>query len=105
MNRVHPSEVEVEQMADELMTDGDLGPWNVCVWWSRAMATKAIILLALLFVKLNYIDQPVMSDGVLQPLYVLRIFMMEPLGDRLVCVTPTKSADDFPVVAITPDSR
>ena len=69
------------------------------------MATKAIILLALLFVNLDYVDQPMMSDRAFQALCVIWIFMMEPFSDRLVCVTPTKSADDLPVVPIAPYGR
>lgn len=69
------------------------------------MATEAIILLALMFINLDYIDQTMMSDGAFQALCVIRIFIMEPLSDRLVCVTPTKSADDLSVVAIAPDGR
>ena len=67
------------------------------------MATKAIILLALQFVYLDYIDQPTMSDGAFKALCEIWIFVVEPFSDRLVCVAPTKSADDLPVVAVAPD--
>ena len=90
-------------MANELMTSGDLGPWNLCVWWTRAMATKAVILLELLFVNFYYIDQPTMSDGAFKALCEIRILAMEPLSNRLVCVARSKSSNDLPVVAIATD--
>ena len=61
MDRVYPGEVEVEEMPDEPVTCGDLGPWNLCFRWTRTSATKTVFLLALHFIQLDYIDQPTMS--------------------------------------------
>ena len=56
MNRVHPSEVQVEQMTNEPVTYSNPGPWILCSWWIRALASKAIIVLALHLIEPHYID-------------------------------------------------
>ena len=104
MEGVNPSEIEVEKMANELATCGDLGPWDRRSWWTRALTTEAVLLLALHFKKLDYIDQPMMSGRRSKALCETWVFMVEPLSDGLVRLAPTKSADDLPVVAVAPNS-
>jgi hypothetical protein len=57
---MYPGEVEVEQMADELLACAYLCPSKLGVGF-RAKSFKAIIALALCFKDLNDIDQLVMS--------------------------------------------
>ena len=90
-------------MPDELVTNGDLGPWDLYQWWTRALATKAVFLLELPFIKLDYIDQPTMSGQAFKASCEIWVFVVKPLSDGLVRIAPPKSADDLPVVVIAPD--
>ncbi len=90
-------------MPDEPVTSCDLGPRDLYSWRTWALATKAVFLLALIFVKLDYIDQPTMSGRVFEALCEIWVFMVKPLSDGLVRIATTKSGDDFPVVAVSPD--
>ena len=92
-------------MTDELVTSGDLSPWNRYFRWTRALAAKAIFLLTFHFIELDDVNQPTMSDRGFKALCEIRVFKAEPLSDGLVRVAVTKSADDLPVVAITPNCR
>ena len=90
-------------MPDEHVTNCDLGPWDLCSWRTWALATKAVFLLALTFVKLDYIDQPTMSDRGFKALREIWVLMVKPPSDGLVRIASTKFADDFPVVTVSPD--
>ena len=63
--------------------------------------SKAIVLPALHFIELDYIDHPTMSGWRFEPPCEIWVFLLKPLSDRLVCVASTKSANDLTIVAIS----
>ena len=90
-------------MPYEAVALGDLGPWDPRFRCIRVLATKAIFVLALSFVKLYHIDQSTVSGRRFKAYRKIWIFLLEPLSNRLVRVAIPKSADDLAVVAIAPN--
>ena len=90
-------------MPDEIVAYCDFNPWYLRFWCTGAFATESVLLLALHFIELDYVDQPTMSGRRFEAYCKFWIFMVEPLGDGLERVALTKSADDLSVVTITPN--
>ena len=96
-----PSEVQVEQVANKLVTCTDSGPWNFRRTWAKT--SKAIITRALYFEVPDNVYQAMVSWRLETYVAEVLVLYKKPGCNLLMRVASSKPPDDFDIVPITPN--